>query len=165
MDSEAGIIIAFLFKRSGKTELKESDIYLPLSIELGWFSSQQAHDFVKRALKQKLLIKKGGLITPNFDVEKINIPVGFYPSGTSFEPGDRIVTEEKQEDILDMIVRFIVEKTGQDERSIIAKIREIESEKSVLPEVAALVVAKEYGVDAEDFFERVENILFRGNGE
>ena len=85
MNSEEEIIIAFLFKRSGKNELKESEIYLPLALELGWFSSQQASNFVKHALGKKLLVKKRDLISPNFDIEKTKIPVGFYPSKTSFD--------------------------------------------------------------------------------
>ncbi len=80
MNSEAQIIISFLFKRSGKDELKDSEIYLPLSLELGWFSAREARDFVTYAIEQKLLVKKGALLTPGFDVKKILVPVGFYPS-------------------------------------------------------------------------------------
>jgi hypothetical protein len=35
MESEAKIILAFLFNRSGKTVLSEAELYLPLSMELG----------------------------------------------------------------------------------------------------------------------------------
>ena len=84
MNSESHVIISFLFKRSGKDELKDSEIYLPLILELGWFSAREARDFVKYAVEQKLLVKKDGLLAPSFDVEKIIVPVGFYPSKKSF---------------------------------------------------------------------------------
>ena len=55
MDSEWKIIIAFLFKRSGKEKLSLSEFYLSLSMDLKWFSPQQAKAFVNHAVEQKLL--------------------------------------------------------------------------------------------------------------
>lgn len=79
MTSETEIVIAFLFKRSGKKELKETEIYLPLSIDLKWFSVKEAREFIDYALKQKLLTKREGLFTPSFDIETVNIPSWFRP--------------------------------------------------------------------------------------
>jgi len=79
MGSDANIIIAFLYKRSGKEELSFSELYLILSMELNWFTPDDAKTFVNMAIKQKLLIKKGELIKPNFDFRKIVVPVGFVP--------------------------------------------------------------------------------------
>ena len=45
-DSEMRIIIAFLFKRSGKEEMSPSELYLPLSMDLQWFTPNQAKEFV-----------------------------------------------------------------------------------------------------------------------
>ena len=53
MASEVKIIIAFLFHRSGKTELTSSEIYLTLSMDLNWFSLSKAKDFVNFALNEK----------------------------------------------------------------------------------------------------------------
>ena len=58
MAAEAEIILTFIFKRSGKQMLKESEIYLPLSIELGWFTTKEATTFVKQAIEQDRLIEK-----------------------------------------------------------------------------------------------------------
>jgi len=71
MTSDAEIIITFLYKRSGKDELSFSDLYLNLSMELNWFTPDDAKAFVNTAIKQELLIKKGDLIKPNFDYNKI----------------------------------------------------------------------------------------------
>ena len=79
MVSEEEIIIAFLFKRSGKETLTPPELYLPLSMDLKWFTPQQAKDFIKLAEKKKLLNKKNNLIKPNFDYKKINIPLSFQP--------------------------------------------------------------------------------------
>lgn len=162
MTSEVENIIAFLFKRSGKEELTSSDLYLPLSMDLQWFTPNQAKTFVNMALQQKLLIKKDGKIKPSFDYEKIVVPVGFHPSKQPFEEKD--VKEEKL-DAVKIIIDRIVEKTGQDEQSIIGKINDVEKEKNICFEVAALLVSKEYDVDVEDCFDEIEEKIFRESKE
>ena len=101
MDSEAKIIIAFLFNRSGKTELKDSELYLPLSMELGWLSTKESQEFINNAIKQELLIRKDGFLQPNFPLEKITIPLGFTPSKKLFSEK---TDEVKAENIIDEIV-------------------------------------------------------------
>ena len=160
MNSESKIIISFLFKRSGKDKLKESEIYLPLSLELGWFSAREAKGFVTYALQQKLLVKKDGLLTPSFDVEKITAPVGFYPAEKSFAI-EKTELKEEELNIIDVIVKQIVEKTGKESEDIFKEIKQVETEKNILPDVAVLLVAKENGVALDNWFDLVEKSLFK----
>ncbi len=153
MNSEAEIVIAFLFKRSGKKELTESEIYLPLSIDLGWFTTIESHEFIDYALKQKLLIKKGNFLNPNFDVEQIHIPLGFSPSKKTFLKKEK---SEKDNDIIDTIAKKIVENKNQDYNMIIEKIKKIAKEKKIIQEVAVLLVAKQNNIDIEDYIKNVE---------
>ena len=162
MTSDLETIIAFLFKRSGKEELTPSDLYLPLSMDLQWFTPNQAKTFVNMALQQKLLIKKEGKLKPSFDCKKIVVPVGFRPSKKPIE--EKEVKQEKLDAIKTIIAR-IVEKTGQDEQSVIEKIKGIEKEKNIRPEIAALLVCKEYDINVDDFFDEIEESLFRENKE
>ena len=164
MNTEASIIISFLFKRSGKDKLKESEIYLPLSLELGWFSAREAKEFVTYALQQKLLVKKDGLLTPSFDVEKTTVPVGFYPTEKTFAV-EKTESKEEEQNIIDVIVKQIVEKTGKELKDIFEAIKHVEAEKNILPEVAVLLVAKEYGVAVNGYFSSVEKAIFKGNEE
>ncbi|PNX48742.1 MAG: hypothetical protein BV459_01725, partial [Thermoplasmata archaeon M11B2D] len=76
MNSEAEIVIAFLFNRSGKTTLTEAELYLSLSMELGWLSTKEAQEFVKYALTQGLLVRKNEEMAPSFPIEKTTIPLG-----------------------------------------------------------------------------------------
>jgi len=162
MTSEVETIIAFLFKRSGKEELTTSDLYLPLSMDLQWFTPNQAKTFVNMALQQKLLIKKEGKLKPSFDYEKIVVPVGFRPSKKPIE--EKEVKEEKL-DAVKTIINRIVEKTGLDEKSVTEKIKDVEIEKNLCPDVAALLVGKEYDVDVDDCFDEIEEKLFRESKE
>ena len=146
--------------------LKESDIYLPLSLELGWFSSTQAQEFVKHALNEKLLIKKDDMVTPSFDVNAVDIPIGFQPSKHVSEQQHIPIKDHARKDKrspLERIVDDIVEKTGQNKETIAAKINDIEKEKQIFSEVAALVVAREYGVNVDSFFEQIERMFFTEN--
>lgn len=161
MNSEAQIIISFLFKRSGKDKLKESEIYLPLSLELGWFSTKESKDFVTHTIQQKLLVKKDGELTPGFDIEKITVPVGFYPAEKSFTIEKTELKEEKN--VVDDIIQKIVSKTGEKPDDILKKIKKVETEKNIISEVAALFVAKNYNVDADEYFDSVEKAIFREN--
>ena len=80
MVSETEIILAFLYKRSGKQTQTEPELYLTLSIELGWYTSDQAKQFVKQAKQNNLLKNQDQQLTPTFDIQKIPIPTGFKPS-------------------------------------------------------------------------------------
>ena len=85
MASDAETIIAFVFKRSGKSELFYSDFYLTLSMDLNWFTPNDAKNFVNKAIESGLLERKDEKILPTFDIESINVPLGFYPSKIIFE--------------------------------------------------------------------------------
>jgi hypothetical protein len=160
MESEAKIIIAFLFNRSGKTALKDTELYLPLSMELGWFSTKDAQEFVKYSLKKELLIKKDGLLHPNFPVEKTSIPVGFTPTKKLFSEKTH---DEKKENILEDIAAQISTQTNRSHQEILKEITSEEKEKNILPEVAVLYLARKYSVDMTDWYDAVEQKLFKGN--
>jgi hypothetical protein len=159
MDSEAKIILAFLFNRSGKTGLTEAELYLPLAMELGWFSTKEAQQFVKYAMKKELLVKKDGMLTPSFPLDEIKIPVGFTPSKKAFSD----TTEKQQEDITEGIISQIYTQTHQDKTEILNEIKTEEAEKNLLAEVAALYVARKHGVDVSDWYKLVEMSIITEN--
>jgi len=158
MVSEAETIIAFVFKRSGKKEINFSTFYLTLSMDLNWFTPNNAKKFVTQAIEQKLLIKKKDLLIPAFDIEKINIPLGFVPSR-------KIVFKEKLKekteiDVLTKIIKKISQETNNSEETIINRINDIEKEKNINPEIAALLVGRENNIELSEFFNDVEMKIF-----
>jgi hypothetical protein len=160
MESEAKIIIAFLFNRSGKTALKDTEVYLPLSMELGWFSTKEAQEFVKYSLTKELFIKKDGLLHPNFPVEKTSIPVGFTPTKKLFNEQTH---DEKKERLLEDIVAQISTQTNRNHQEVLKETTSEEKEKKILPEVAVLFLARKYNVEMTDWYDAVEQKLFKGN--
>jgi hypothetical protein len=131
-------------------------------MELGWLSTKESQEFVKYAIKQELLVKKEGLVHPNFPVEKITIPVGFTPSKRLFS---ETISQQKTEHVLDAIVMEIGKKTNRKQAEILEEITQEGQEKKLLPEVAALSVARKYNLDVMEWYDLVETILLRGNTE
>jgi len=160
MDSEAKIILAFLFNRSGKTGLAEAELYLPLAMELGWFSTKEAQQFVKYAMKKELVVKKDGMLTPSFPLDGIKIPVGFTPSKKAFS---ETTERQQEEDIIEGIVSQIYTQTNQDKTELLNQIKTEEAEKNLLAEVAALYVARKHGVDVSDWYQLVEMSIVTEN--
>jgi len=159
LNSEAKIIIAFIFKRSGKKEMIQSDFYLTLSMDLKWFTPKKAKDFTIWSLKNNILLKKQDVLKPNFDVDNINIPIGFYPSIDVFY-GQKKDTNNDYSNIIDQIVKRIAECSGQNSKEILEKIKEIEKEKNILFDVAALLIARDYDIVLDDFFEDIKNKVY-----
>ena len=59
----------------------------------------------------------------------------------------------------------IIKKTGLDQKNLAGKIKKIEKEKNITPETAALLICKEYEVDASSYYQEVENKIFKENKE
>ena len=159
MDSEVKIIISFIFKRSGKQKLSFSDLYLNLSINLNWFTPEDAKKFVNEAIEKRFLIKENDLIKPSFDIENVQVPIGFYPSKRVFieeEPVDKKIERA----ILSQVVKKISEGSKENEQDTLKKIEQLAEEKNLTIEVAALLFGKEKDIDLSEFFDRIENKIF-----
>lgn len=158
MTSQAELVIAFVFNRSGKTELSFSDMYLTLSMELNWFTPEDAKDFLEKAIEEKILTKKNNQIRPSFDISKIEIPVGYAPKGKLFEKKKG----EKQKDVslLDQMVNKIADETKKDKKEIFDEVKIIEKEKNIKPEIASIIVGKKYNTKLNYFFKKIEEKYF-----
>lgn len=154
MVSQAETVITFVFRRSGKTELSFSDMYLTLSMKLKWFSPEVAKDFVNKAIEKKLLTKKGSQIRPSFDTSKIEVPLGFNPTGKIFEEKGNI--EKKEMSALDQMISKIVDEKDIDRKIIFDEIKKIEKEKKLTKEVSALLYGKEQNIDFDSIIPKIE---------
>jgi hypothetical protein len=164
MNEEYKIIITFVFNRAGKKEMSFSEFYLTLSMELNWFTPDDAKTFTKNAIENILLKEEKDLIKPNFNIEEIIIPSGFYPSKKVLQQKEfkkEKIEKKQDENILDMIVEKIVEKSNLDRKTILTQIKEIEKEKNITTEIAALLVGKEYALNFDEIFEKTEKQFFK----
>ena len=163
MNKEYKIIISFVFNRAGKREMSFSEFYLTLSMDLNWFTPDNAKTFTKNAVDNSLLKEEKKFIKPNFNIEEIKIPIGFSPSENVFQKKD--IKEEKIEkqqevSILNMLVEKIVEKSNLDRKTILRQIKEIEKEKNLSIEIAALLIGKEYKLNFDEIFKKNREMFF-----
>lgn len=149
--SELTYTVSMPFKIKGKETLKESEFVLALSIDLNWFTPEQARNILNEAEKAGVVKKEGELICPAFDLNSIQIPSGFKPG----------VYEKKN--LLDRAVERIMQGTGMDKYKVIALINKKQEElyKLVKIEVSALLVALEHGVTVDDLIEEEHAALVK----
>lgn len=144
--------VSMPFKRKGKDTLKESEFILALSIDLNWFSPDQARTLLSEAEKGGLLKREGGEVIPLFDLSSMQIPQSFKPEAV---PG--------KNPLFDRIIDRITVTTGLDKRTIIALINKKQEEliKIVDIEVSTLLVALEQGVMVDDLMEEEYRTLVK----
>jgi hypothetical protein len=162
MNNDYKIIIAFVYTRAGKKEMSFSEFYLSLSMDLKWFTLHNAKMFTKMVVENNLLKLEKEVLKPNFDVDKIKIPIGYTPSKNVLSQKDlkkETVQIKPEEDTLETIIKKIVDKSNLDKKTILSQIKEIEKEKNLTAEIAAILLGKEYALDFKEILKKIQNSL------
>lgn len=146
--------LVYLFQRKGKDILSEKELILSASMDLGWFTPDEAKQLVDICLELKLLSREDTGLTPNFDFKNYSIPIDFTPS-------ENILQMEAQEPLLFSILRHIDSKTGLGRSNIMSEINKKQDALDVEIEVAAILVAKKYEIDISGFLREAESEIFR----
>ncbi len=143
--------IASAFRSKGKSSMKKSELIWTLSLDLGWFSHEEAKKVVELALERGLLIGNEEL-HPTFNLNDVEIPIDFKPDSA------KIFSNQS---VFDRIVQEIAEKSGKSVGEVIAMINKRQEELGNLlsVEVVALIVAKELGIDISKYIDEVEREL------
>ncbi len=143
--------IALLFKRKGRDELTEREFVLSASMDLRWFPPRDAQRLLQLGLETKLLESHGGNIRPGFDVTAVEVPTDFTPTAKILD-----VPTPASEDIFLRIVDAMVAHMKSDRRVIIAAVNAVQEKMDVEVEVAALIAARQAGVDVAPFLPAVK---------
>ena len=146
--------LVYLFQRKGKDILTEKELILSASMDLGWFTPDEAKQLVDICLELKLLSREDTGLSPNFDFKNYSIPIDFTPS-------KNILQMEAQEPLLFSILRHIDSKTGLGRSNIMSEINKKQDALDVEIEVAAILVAKKYEIDISGFLREAESEIFR----
>jgi len=160
MTEEQKYVLSFIFNRSGKASLSFSEMYLVLSMDLNWFTPNDAKSFIEVVVKNDLLKKKGKEYFPNFDIKKIQVPNGFVPSKNVFNIEKKQIKTSDKIDLIEEIINKISKKSKLEKKEIFEKIKEIEREKNIFPEVAALYYSKNHDIDLQDLFQTIEEKIY-----
>ena len=138
--------IVLLFKRKGHDELTEREFVLSASMDLRWFPPRDAQRLLQLGLETHLLESHGGNIRPAFPIDSVEVPRDFVPTAKTLE-----VATPASEDVFLRIVDSLVAHTNSDRRSVIASINGVQDRMDVDVEVAALIAARQAGLDVAPY--------------
>lgn len=152
-------VLAVIFKRKGKGVLSEKEFVFSASIDFRWFTPKEAQLLLDLGLRNKFLERTNGFIKPTFDYKKIDVSLDFKPSKDVLSQPEDVDREKPLfPRMLDEIVRY----SGMKRRDVVAKINHAQERIGVDIEVAALVIAKDLGMDVKDLItEAREEIISR----
>ncbi len=140
-------VIAAAFRSKGKKEVTRSELNYVLSFDLNWFTHEKSKQVVDTALKKGLLVEERDNLKPSFDVDSIEIPLGFKPE----------LKKVLSSSSLDEIIWEVSHTTGKEVSEVTAMVNQKQDELgNVLNmEVVALLIAKSHGVDPTKYIDRV----------
>ena len=144
--------IALLFKRKGRNELSEREFVLSASMDLRWFPPRDAQRLLQLGLETKLLESRDGTIRPAFDVSAVDVPRDYVPTAAILSN-----PTPAAEDLFVRIVDAVAAKTGMDRKAVIGLVNGIQEKMDVEVEVAAMIAARQMGVDVAPFLPAVKS--------
>jgi hypothetical protein len=143
--SELTYTVSMPFKRKGKESLKDMEFVMALSMDLKWFTPDQAKSVLAEAQRSGLLKRDGDLLRPSFDISRIEIPSGFKPQTMAIE----------KKTVFEKVIERIITSTGIEKRKVVSMINKKQEElsKQVVIEVSAILVAIENNVLVDDLID------------
>ncbi len=145
--------LALLFRRKGRDTLTEREFVLGASMDLRWFPPRDAQKLLEAALRSGLLVQEGGSLKPTFELAAEEIPLDFRPSTEVLRAAPR------PEDLFLIILGRVEAKTKIPRKTLVARANELQQRLGIHLEVAALLVAREKGVEVSDFMAPVEELV------
>lgn len=146
--------VAVPFRSAGTDRMGEGEFVVALSLDRDWFSPDQAKRLVDIADGRGLLAHDDGELLATFDPSSVSVP-------EDFTPGTDVLTEQSTfEQIVDELVAEGIEK-----REAVAAANERQTEAGVTLETAAVLVAREHGVDVSETAAAVRSDVLDGGDD
>ncbi|MFB6105866.1 MAG: DUF2240 family protein [Halobacteriaceae archaeon] len=128
--------VAVPFRQAGTNRLDEGQFVVALSLDRDWFSPDQAKRLVDLAVGEGLLEREAGSLVAAFDVRDVTVPDDYAPDDSLFEERSPF------ERALDALV-----EDGHEKREAVAAINRLQSDVGVTVEAAAVLYARQNGLD------------------
>jgi hypothetical protein len=130
--------------------MTERDFVLTASMDFRWFPPKDAQRLLDTAIESELVTPKDGEIAATFDLKSVEIPLDFTPGPDVFR------VRSRETDVFTQMLEKMSEGSEVDEKTLISKINSVQDYMDVTIEVAALIVARELGVDLSSFYDAVK---------
>ncbi len=142
------VAVAAPFKRKGRERLTEQAFVVDLAVDRNWVSPDQAKRLVELGTSRGLLEAEDDDLLLTFDAASVTIPDGFTPNESLFQ------TRSPVEIVIDALV-----ESGTDRRDAVASINGLQQDLSVTAGTAAVLRARQAGLDVPEAVTTVETEL------
>jgi len=145
--------ITVLFRQKGKDLMNEREFVYAASMDLHWFSPKDAQKLLDISIKNDLLRLSQGLLAPTFKITDKNLEM-------DYRPAEDILQNSKKDDKIDPFMHIVekIAKTSKlSKKEIVARTNKIRERIPVYIEVAALITARNLGIDIGKEIEMVRN--------
>ncbi len=145
-------VISYVFRKKGGT-ISISEFVFALSLDLKWFSPDQAESVLKTAEKEGLVQITGDMVKPLLDPISVEIPI-------DFKPDQSIFTEKTAETIFDQVIDRLQSSGAMGRPEIVRMINEKQNDLGIVEiDATALLVARMHGIDVTDLIDEAYDHL------
>jgi hypothetical protein len=140
--------VAAPFRQRGVEQLKESEFVVALSLDLEWFSPDQAQRLADVAATEGLIDRTEDELAVTFDPLDVAVPDGF-------EPDESVL---QQRNTFERLLGTIVD-AGIEKQEAVAGINQLQADLAISVEAAAALYARRQGIDVTELARRAEGEL------
>ncbi|WP_137288194.1 DUF2240 family protein [Natronorubrum halophilum] len=148
------VAVAAPFIQNGTESLQENEFVVALSLDRDWFSPDQSKRLIDVATRDGLLERTDDGLEVTFDPAAVTVPEEFVPDE------DLLRERSAFERVLDALVADGVEK-----HEAVGAINTLQQELGLTIEVAAVVYARQEGVNVTDLVPIARSALDEGDSE
>ncbi|NLV28414.1 MAG: DUF2240 family protein [Methanomicrobiales archaeon] len=146
--------LAAPFYHSRAQKLGKSELIYYYAFDRRWMDRDKVDLIIHRGLEQHLLGIDDEMYFPLFDLAEVQIPIGYKPSSSIFDPDDPF------EQLLDRITSH----THKEPEGIIALMNEVIKDRfdgNLCPEAALVIIAKQHMIDVTDLLKPLQQVILK----
>jgi hypothetical protein len=167
-------VVAHVFRKKGKVT-SISEFVFALSLDLKWFSPDQAESVLTNAERRGLVRITDEVVEPLFDIHSVEIPIDFRPDQSIMDREERSIdatagkggalleeTEEASEErtVIDQVVEQL--SGAKSKQEVIRLINDAQERLGIVEtDAVALLVARTCGIDVSGMIDEVYDRLVR----
>ncbi len=167
-------VVAHVFRKKGKVT-SISEFVFALSLDLKWFSPDQAESVLANAERRGLVRITGEVVEPLFDIHSVEIPIDFRPDQSVMDREERPIdatagkggalleeTEEAsgERTVIDRVVEQLSGVKSKQE--VIRLINDAQERLGIVEtDAVALLVARACGIEVSGMIDEVYDRLVR----
>ena len=160
LDELKAMLAKYVMVEGGQGALDELAFFI--AFKQRWFNMSDAKVLLAKALELGLLREEDGKAVLTFDVESLDLPTLFSPSGNLVSMLSDIDSSEcpcQEETLLETIISRMAASTKKSTETLTKEVMNLREDTGFTPETAALVLASKYGVDIGGLVDDVRHTL------